>query len=56
MAKCLMIFMFLEVKNSIEEDVVGRVNDMQNHLCVYSSNEEVSESEQNGLLRFVEAQ
>lgn len=44
MAKCLMIFMFLEVKNSIEEDVVGRVNDMQNHLCVYLSNEEVSES------------
>lgn len=49
-------FGVVEVKDSMEEDVVGRVNNMQNHLCVYSSSEEVSESEQDRFLRFVETQ
>lgn len=49
-------FDVLEVEDFIEEDVEGRVNDIKNHLCVYSSSEEGSESKQDGSLRFTEPQ
>lgn len=38
-------FDVLEVEDFIEEDVEGRVNDIENQMCVYSSSEEGFESE-----------
>lgn len=49
-------FDVINVKDSMEEDAVGKVNDMHNHLCVYSSSEEVTKSKQDELPRSAEVQ